>query len=250
MEEKCPYVREKMGTNFLYSPNSMNFTAFSHVRGNWWRNPCISHFIKYTKEYESNWKKHPYYGKSMSTNFSGSPHMMGFAGFSRKSIFQAFPIQWVFLLFPHTFGNWQENPCISLMMKYATGWQSNGKKHLLYGKSMGTNFSDIPDSMGFSILWGIRWENPFISHVMKCTIRWESNGKKHPYCGKIMRTNFPGSPHTMGFLGYYWEPIFQTFPHSMGLTAFSNVMGNEWENTCISHVRKYNIKWESNDNIG
>ena len=100
MEEKCPYVREKMGTNFLYSPNSMDFTAFSHVRGNWWRNPCISHFIKYTKEYESNWKKHPYYGKSMSTNFPGSPHMMGFAGFSRKSIFQAFPIQWVFLLFP------------------------------------------------------------------------------------------------------------------------------------------------------
>ena len=118
-------------------------------------------------------------------NFSGFSHSMGFP------------------VIPHTFGNWQENPCISHMMKYATGWQSNGKKHLLYGKSMGTNFSDIPDSMGFSILWGIRWENPFISHVMKCTIRWESNEKKHPYCGKIMRTNFPGSPHTMGFLGYY-----------------------------------------------
>ena len=32
-------------------------------------------------------KKHPYYGKSMSANFLGSQHMMGFVGFSRKSIF-------------------------------------------------------------------------------------------------------------------------------------------------------------------
>ena len=31
MEEKYPYVREKMGTNFLGSPNSMDFTAFSHA---------------------------------------------------------------------------------------------------------------------------------------------------------------------------------------------------------------------------
>ena len=44
-------------------------------------------------------KKHPYYGKSMSTNFPGSPHTMDFVGFSWKSIFQAFPIRWVVLLF-------------------------------------------------------------------------------------------------------------------------------------------------------
>ena len=39
---------------------------------------CISHIIKYTIECESNGRKHPYYGKSMSTNLSGSPHTVGF----------------------------------------------------------------------------------------------------------------------------------------------------------------------------
>ena len=31
MEEKYPYVGEKMGTNFPGSPKSMDFTAFSHA---------------------------------------------------------------------------------------------------------------------------------------------------------------------------------------------------------------------------
>ena len=34
MEEKCLYVREKLGTNLLGSPNSMDFAAFSHAMGN------------------------------------------------------------------------------------------------------------------------------------------------------------------------------------------------------------------------
>ena len=37
-------------------------------------------------------KKHPYSGKSVSTNFPGSPHTMGFVGFSRKPISKVFPI--------------------------------------------------------------------------------------------------------------------------------------------------------------
>ena len=45
-------------------------------------------------------KKHPYYEASMSTNFSGSPHMMGFVGFYREPVSQTFPIRWVFLRFP------------------------------------------------------------------------------------------------------------------------------------------------------
>ena len=127
-------------------------------------------------------------------NFSGFPHSMSFPPMS------------------HTLGNWQENSCVSHMMKYTTGWQSNGKSHPFYGKSVETNFSGIPHSMGFTLLWGSWWENPFIFHVMKYTIGWESNGKKHPHCGAIMSTNSPGSPRTMSFLGYYWEPILQTFP--------------------------------------
>ena len=55
-------------------------------------------------------KNHPYYGKSMSTNFPDSPHTMGFVAFS------------------HTMGHWQGNPYISHMMKYTIGWESNGKK--------------------------------------------------------------------------------------------------------------------------
>ena len=36
MEEKNPYVGEKMGTNFPGFPNSMDFTAFSHAMESWW----------------------------------------------------------------------------------------------------------------------------------------------------------------------------------------------------------------------
>ena len=35
-----------------------------------------------------------------SANFPGSLHTMGFVEFSQKSIFQAFPIRWIFLVFP------------------------------------------------------------------------------------------------------------------------------------------------------
>ena len=55
-------------------------------------------------------KKYPYYGKSMINNFQGFLHTMGFVAFSR------------------TMGNWWENPCISHMMKYTIGWESDGKK--------------------------------------------------------------------------------------------------------------------------
>ena len=44
-------------------------------------------------------KKHPYYGRIMSTNFLGRPHTVGFVAFSR------------------TMGNWWENTCISHMIK-------------------------------------------------------------------------------------------------------------------------------------
>ena len=49
-----------------------------------------------------NWmgKKHPYYGKGMSTNFPDSPYTMGFVAF------------------PHTMGSWWQNPCISHMMRF------------------------------------------------------------------------------------------------------------------------------------
>ena len=66
----------------------------------WWENPCIFHAMKYIIGWESNRKKHPYYGKSMSTNFPGSPHTMGFAEYYWEPISQSFPIQWFWLSFP------------------------------------------------------------------------------------------------------------------------------------------------------
>ena len=46
----------------------------------------------------------------MSTNLPGSPHTMGFVASFRGV------------------GNCWGNPCISHIMKYTTGWESNGKK--------------------------------------------------------------------------------------------------------------------------
>ena len=50
------------------------------------------------------------FGKSMSANFPGSPHTMGFVAFSC------------------TMGNLWGNPCICNMMKHIIGWESHGKK--------------------------------------------------------------------------------------------------------------------------
>ena len=100
---------------------------------------CILHIMKNVNLMG---KKHPYYGKSMSTNFPGSPHTMGFVGFSRKPTSQAFPIWWVFLPSPllrkidqrtHTFPIWWS--------KYTTGWESNGKKAPILWKKYGNHFS-------------------------------------------------------------------------------------------------------------
>ena len=55
-------------------------------------------------------KKHPYYGKSMGTDFPGFAHLMFFA--------ESF----------HTTGNLLEKPYISHVMKSTIGWESNEKK--------------------------------------------------------------------------------------------------------------------------
>ena len=132
-------------------------------------------------------EKHPYYGKSMSTNFPGSAHAMGFVILSRAM------------------GYLWENSNISRMIKYITGWESNGKKDLYYGKTMGTNFPDSPrtvDFVAFSHAMENLWKNPSTSHVMKYTKRWKSNGKKHPYYGKSMTTNFHCLTHLTGFVAF------------------------------------------------
>ena len=50
-------------------------------------------------------KNHPYYGKSINTNFPGSPHTLGFVGFSWEPISHALPHLTGFPAFSHILGN-------------------------------------------------------------------------------------------------------------------------------------------------
>ena len=56
--------------------------------------------MKYTVGWQYNGKRHQYYGKSMSTNFPGSPHTLRFVEYYWEPISQALPIPWVWLSFP------------------------------------------------------------------------------------------------------------------------------------------------------
>ena len=87
-------------------------------------------------------KKHPYYGKSMSINFPDFPYIMGFVAFSR------------------TVGNLWGNPCISHMLKYTIGWESDEKEAPILWKTYGYRFPRLSPYHGFC-----------------CTV---------PYCGKFM----------------------------------------------------------------
>ena len=134
-----PYYGKNMGTNFAGFAHLMVFAEFSHAIKNWLENPYISHIMKSTIGWDLTGKKHPDYGKSRSTNFPGSPHTMDFLAFSR------------------TMGNWWEHPCTSHMMKYTTGWESDGKKEPTlwekcdYQFPRFTNFPGFPHTMGFVV---------------------------------------------------------------------------------------------------
>ena len=93
-------------------------------------------------------KNHPYYGKSMSTNFPGSPYMTGFLAFSCSV------------------GNWWGNLCIFQMMKCAIGWESNGKKApVLWGKVRVSFFQS------FLIPWVL----------LHFPVVWEVDGETHAF---------------------------------------------------------------------
>ena len=118
-------------------------------------------------------KNHPYYGKSGSTNFSGSPHTKGFVAFFR------------------TMRNWQWNPCISQMMKYTIGWGSNGKKASILWEKYEYQFPRLSTYHGFYCIFpycGKFMGNPEVYHRMG--IGWEK------------------STHIMGKV---WLSVSQTF---------------------------------------
>ena len=177
-----------MGANFPGFPHLTGLAVSSHITGNWWENTCIfmwwiipwngnlmeksTHtrgkvWVQISQVLHIWWvllhfpvlwgipkdgnrmgKNHPYYGESMSTNFPGSPHTMGFVAFS------------------HTIRNWMGNPCISYMMKYAIGWKCNGEKST---QTMGKIWVLI--SQTFPIPW-------VLSHF---PVLWEIDGETHAF---------------------------------------------------------------------
>ena len=97
-------------------------------------------------------KNHPYYGKSVSTNFPGSPHTKGFVAFS------------------HTTRNWWGNSCIFHMLKYTIGWESDGKKAPILWEKYEYQFPRLCPYHGFCCISrtvGNLWGNPCIYHMMK-----------------------------------------------------------------------------------
>ena len=206
---------EKMGTNFSGSSNSMDFIAFCHAMGNWWRNPFISHITKCTIGCESDGKKLPILSEKYVYQFSRFTTYEWFCRIFPEPISQVFLIWWVFLPFSmlweihektYGFPIWWSIPQDGNLMEKTIHFMENVRKPI---------FQAFPFwwvLLTFLMLWEIWWENPCIFHAMRYTIGWESNGKKHPYYGKGMSANFPGSPHTMGFVEYYREPISQAFP--------------------------------------
>ena len=86
-------------------------------------------------------KNHPYYGKSVITNFPGSPHTMGFVSFF------------------HNMGNRWRNSSISHMTKYIIGWKSNGKKALILWEKYEYRFPKLylkhSVLLHFPVLWKI-----------------------------------------------------------------------------------------------
>ena len=169
-----------MPSSFLIYFTFSSSVSRTDTMGNWWETPCVFHEIGDNIGWESDGKKYPYFGESMVTNFPGSLNPMDFAAFS------------------NAMGNWWGNPCISHMMRYTTGWESNGKKHPYYGKSMGTNFPGFAHLMVFAEFSHTieNWlENPYIS---PCNEEYHKMG-----------FGWEKSTHTMRKV---WVPISQVLP--------------------------------------
>ena len=128
--KKHPSYGKSMGINFPGLPHLMGFADFSNALGNWWESPCNSHVMKYLIRWQASngekasilWEKYEYQFPSSST-FNGFCRIFLEANFSVFSHSMGFPA------FSYAMGNWGENPCISHMIKYTTGWESNRKKH-------------------------------------------------------------------------------------------------------------------------
>ena len=165
----------------------------------------------------------------MSTNFPVSSHTVSFVAFSR------------------TMRNWWGNPCISHIMKYTIGWESDGKKAPILWKKYEYQFHRLSPYHGFCCIFaycgkfmekpmhfsynevyhrmGIEWEKS--THTMKKV--WVSIPRlspyygfccTFPYCGKLLRKrmHFPMLKYTIGResdgkkASILWEKYEYQFP--------------------------------------
>ena len=131
-----PYYRKSMITSFPDFLHTTGFVAFSRTMASWWENPCISHMMKCTIEWELDgkkapmlWEKYDYQfprfspcdgfccifpfhgklmGKPMHFSYDEVYDRMGI-GWEKSThamwkiwlpISQVFPIRWVLLHFP------------------------------------------------------------------------------------------------------------------------------------------------------
>ena len=136
--------------------------------------PVLSKFMKY--------------GKSMSTNFPCSPHTMGFVAFSS------------------TMRNWWENPCISNIMKYIIGWESNGSKAPILWEKYEYQFPRLSPYHGFCCI------SPYCGKFMGKTMHF-------PYAEAYQRMGI-GWEKTTHTMGKVWASISQTFPMPWVLLHF------------------------------
>ena len=152
-------------------------------------------------------KKHPYYGESMSTNFPGPPHTMGFVVFSR------------------TLGNWWENPCISHVIKYTIGWESYGKKVPILWEKYDYRFLRFSPYDGFYCIF------PYYGKLMGKPMHF-------PY-DKVYHRIGIGSEKSTYTTGKVWLPISQVFPIRRVLLHFPML----WK--IDGKTQAFPIRWDS-----
>ena len=120
----------------------------------------------------------------MSTNFPGSPHMMGFVAFSCPM------------------GNWWGNPCFFHMIKYTIGQESYAEKSPIIWEKYEHQFPRFTSYDGFCCIFSYYeklMEKPMHPHTMKYTIGLKSNVKKSPILWEKYEYQFPRLSPYHGF---------------------------------------------------
>ena len=182
--------------------------------GNWWEKPCIFHGVRDTIGWESDQKKCPYFGESMSANFPGSLSLMDFAAFS------------------NAMGNWWGNLSISHVICDEVYYRLG----IWLGKcihTMGKVWLPISQALP-----------RFFLHFL---VPWEIDGATHAFlkCWRI-----PQNENLMDKSTYsvekVWVTNFPGFAHLIVFAEFSHAIGNWLKYPYISYVMKITIGWQSN----